>query len=165
MTNLIPVVTATCPRRLNQPVTHDANGAFRGFEIIAAQKYGPPLVGCALQISELARYKHDAFWDAWRRRTCHSQAHQHREEGFLTPVNTGLGGDKKMTLPTTIQPQIITAGPPVVFEPSKKRTPAHPLPVRGAHQTEEKQRGDTGDDADDRERDSKVLSSALLQRL
>lgn len=48
----MPVVTATCPRRLNHPVTQDANGAERGGESIAAQKYGPPLVGCALQTSE-----------------------------------------------------------------------------------------------------------------
>jgi hypothetical protein len=27
ITDLIPVVTATCPRRLNQPVTQDAKGA------------------------------------------------------------------------------------------------------------------------------------------
>jgi hypothetical protein len=50
-TSLIPVVTATCPNRLNQPVTQDAKGAPRGLEIMAAQKYGPPLVGCALHIS------------------------------------------------------------------------------------------------------------------
>ena len=48
---LIPVVTATCPRRLNHPVIHDASGALDGFDNIAAQKYGPPDVGCALQIS------------------------------------------------------------------------------------------------------------------
>lgn len=53
--HLIPVVTATCPRRLNHPHTHDAKGAFSGFDIIAAQKYGPPLVGCALQTSAIAR--------------------------------------------------------------------------------------------------------------
>lgn len=50
-THLIPVVTATCPRRLNHPVTHDAKAAFWGSDNIAAQKYGPPLVGCALQTS------------------------------------------------------------------------------------------------------------------
>ena len=53
---LIPVVTATCPRRLNHPVIHDASGALDGFDNIAAQKYGPPDVGCALQISE---WSHD----------------------------------------------------------------------------------------------------------
>lgn len=47
----MPVVTATCPRRLNHPVIHDANGARFGGESIAAQKYGPPLVGCALHTS------------------------------------------------------------------------------------------------------------------
>ena len=35
---LIPVVTATWPRRLNQPVTHEANAASSGRESIAAQK-------------------------------------------------------------------------------------------------------------------------------
>jgi hypothetical protein len=35
---LIPVVTATCPSRLNQPVTQDASGAFSGSDSIAAQK-------------------------------------------------------------------------------------------------------------------------------
>jgi len=49
---LIPVVTATWPRRLNQPQIHEAKGALLGVESIAAQKYGPPLVGWALQISE-----------------------------------------------------------------------------------------------------------------
>lgn len=49
--HLIPVVTATCPSKLNQPVIHEANGACLGSDNIAAQKYGPPLVGCALQIS------------------------------------------------------------------------------------------------------------------
>jgi len=29
---------------------------------MAAQKYGPPLVGCALQISAAGRYKRDSFW-------------------------------------------------------------------------------------------------------
>ena len=52
MKNLIPVVTATCPRRLNQPQIHEAKGAFLGVESIAAQKYGPPLVGWALQTSK-----------------------------------------------------------------------------------------------------------------
>jgi hypothetical protein len=47
--HLIPVVIATCPRRLNQPVIHDASGALLGLESIAAQKYGPPDVGWALQ--------------------------------------------------------------------------------------------------------------------
>ena len=56
-TSLIPVVTATCPNRLNQPVTQDAKGAPWGLEIMAAQKYGPPLVGCALHISGAARHK------------------------------------------------------------------------------------------------------------
>jgi len=37
-TYLIPVVTATCPSRLNQPVTQDASGAFSGSDSIAAQK-------------------------------------------------------------------------------------------------------------------------------
>lgn len=50
---LIPAVTATCPRRLNQPVTQDAKAAFLGSDNIAAQKYGPPLVGCALQTSRM----------------------------------------------------------------------------------------------------------------
>lgn len=30
------------------PVIHDASGAFSGLDNIAAQKYGPPEVGCAL---------------------------------------------------------------------------------------------------------------------
>ena len=51
-TNLIPAVTATWPRRLNQPQIHEMKGAFLGVESIAAQKYGPPLVGWALQTSE-----------------------------------------------------------------------------------------------------------------
>lgn len=51
MTHLIPVVTATCPSKLNQPVTQEANAAFSGSDNMAAQKYGPPLVGCALQTS------------------------------------------------------------------------------------------------------------------
>ena len=51
---LIPVVTATCPRRLNQPVTQEANAACWGSESMAAQKYGPPLVGCALHTSPMA---------------------------------------------------------------------------------------------------------------
>lgn len=52
MGNLIPVVTATWPRRLNQPQIHEAKGALLGVESMAAQKYGPPLVGWALQTSE-----------------------------------------------------------------------------------------------------------------
>lgn len=35
----------------NYPQIHDASGAFFGFDIMAAQKYGPPLVGWALQTS------------------------------------------------------------------------------------------------------------------
>lgn len=35
---LIPVVTATCPNRLNQPVIHDAIAAFSFLDSIAAQK-------------------------------------------------------------------------------------------------------------------------------
>ena len=57
MTSLIPVVTATCPNKLNQPVTQDAKGAPWRLEIMAAQKYGPPLVGCALHISGVACHK------------------------------------------------------------------------------------------------------------
>jgi hypothetical protein len=57
ITSLIPVVTATCPNRLNQPVTQDAKEAPWGLEIMAAQKYGPPLVGCALHISRAACHK------------------------------------------------------------------------------------------------------------
>lgn len=62
----MPVVIATWPRRLNhpnfmlniqgfsttkdhEPVIHDASAAFSGSESIAAQKYGPPDVGCALR--------------------------------------------------------------------------------------------------------------------
>jgi hypothetical protein len=37
-THVIPVVTATCPRRLNQPVIQDAKAAFWGLAIMAAQK-------------------------------------------------------------------------------------------------------------------------------
>ena len=62
ITSLIPVVTATCPNRLNQPVTQDAKGARWGLEIMAAQKYGPPLVGCALHISCAAYHKAVPFW-------------------------------------------------------------------------------------------------------
>ena len=61
MTSLIPVVIATCPNRLNQPVTQDAKGAPLGLEIMAAQKYGPPLVGCALHISGVAFHKSVPF--------------------------------------------------------------------------------------------------------
>jgi len=59
--NLIAVVAATCPRMLNQPVIQAAKGAPRGLEIMAAQKYGPPLVGYALQISETAHHKRARF--------------------------------------------------------------------------------------------------------
>lgn len=58
--NLSAVVAATCPTMLIQPVIQAAKGAPRGLEIMAAQKYPPPLVGYALQISEswelLTRY-------------------------------------------------------------------------------------------------------------
>lgn len=63
-----------------------------------------------------------------------------------------------MFSPTTIQPHTMTAGPPVVCSPSEKRITSNPL--RDAHQTEEKQGGDTSDDADDGERDTKVLLDA-----
>jgi hypothetical protein len=36
-TNLIPVVIAAWPKRLSQPVTQDAKGAYRGLDIMAAQ--------------------------------------------------------------------------------------------------------------------------------
>lgn len=42
---------------------------------MAAQKYGPPLVGWALQISEVGHYKRDSFWMRQEARACHSQAH------------------------------------------------------------------------------------------
>jgi hypothetical protein len=38
LAHLIPVVTATCPNKLNQPVIQDASGAFFGSDNIAAQK-------------------------------------------------------------------------------------------------------------------------------
>ena len=53
------MVTATCPSRLNHPVIHEAKGALDGFDNIAAQKYGPPDVGCALQIS--VNESHDEY--------------------------------------------------------------------------------------------------------
>ena len=37
-THLIPVVTATWPSRLNQPVIHDAKAACSGLQSMAAQK-------------------------------------------------------------------------------------------------------------------------------
>jgi hypothetical protein len=49
----MPVVMATWPRRLNQPVTQAAKGAcFLGARM-AAQKYGPPAEGMALTISAI----------------------------------------------------------------------------------------------------------------
>ena len=66
--DLIAVVAATCPTRLNHPVIQDAKGACWGLEIMAAQKYGPPLVGYALQISGTGRHKHNTFKDT--QRTC-----------------------------------------------------------------------------------------------
>lgn len=64
---LMPVVTATCPRRLNQPVTQLAMAACFFGVSMAAQKYGPPLVGCALQISVQSRVglKYE-IWRKWR---------------------------------------------------------------------------------------------------
>ena len=52
---------------------------------MAAQKYGPPLVGCALHISRATCYKSDASVDAQKKSACHGQANQHREEGCFTP--------------------------------------------------------------------------------
>ncbi len=51
---------------------------------MAAQKYGPPLVGCALHTSGSACYKCNALMGAQSGRTSHGQADQHREEGYLT---------------------------------------------------------------------------------
>ena len=39
----------------NQPVTHEKNGSFPGGAKVAAQKYGPPLVGIADTISAILR--------------------------------------------------------------------------------------------------------------
>ena len=63
MMNLSAVVAATCPTMLIQPVIQAAKGAPRGLEIMAAQKYPPPLVGYALQISGVGNYQHDTFQD------------------------------------------------------------------------------------------------------
>jgi len=41
-----------------------------------------------------------------------------------------------MFVPTTTQPHTMTAGPPVVCDPSDKKITSYPL--RNAHQTEEK---------------------------
>jgi hypothetical protein len=51
----MPVVTATWPSKLNQPVTHDANGAYFLGARIADQKYGPPADGIADTISAMPR--------------------------------------------------------------------------------------------------------------
>jgi hypothetical protein len=53
--NVIPVVTATWPRRLNHPVIQDAKAACFGGARRADQKYGPPLVGMEDTISAIPR--------------------------------------------------------------------------------------------------------------
>jgi hypothetical protein len=53
-----------------------------------------------------------------------------------------------------MKPHTITAGPPVVCNPSENRI-AYPL--RDAHQTKVKHGRDTGEDADDGKRDTEVL--------
>jgi hypothetical protein len=50
---VMPVVTATWPSRLNQPVTQDARGACFFGARIADQKYGPPADGIADTISAM----------------------------------------------------------------------------------------------------------------
>src|SRR3569833_903910 len=50
----IPVVTATWPNKLNQPVSLAKKADQRGGASNAAQKYKPPLVGMADTISAMA---------------------------------------------------------------------------------------------------------------
>ena len=50
----MPVVTANWPTKLNHPVTQLKKAAVLGVGAsMAAQKYGPPEVGCALVISAM----------------------------------------------------------------------------------------------------------------
>ena len=70
---------------------------------------------------------------------------------------------KESFLPTTIQPQTITAGPPVVYSASgNDDMNAH---SRSTHQTKMEHGCDTRDNADDRERDTKILSHSGQPKL
>ena len=114
-----PAVMATWPRRLNlrnswklddceigeedthQPVIHEKNGANRGGESIYAQKYGPPAIGTAERISAMPAATNIAFAGQ-----CGGSVGVSIEKSLL----------KK---PTTIQPTVMTPGPPV-FKPYVK---------------------------------------------
>jgi hypothetical protein len=68
-----------------------------------------------------------------------------------------------MALPTTTQPQTITAGPPVVYNPSGDGD-KKPI-VEVTHQTKMEHGCDTRDDTDDRERDTEILSLSRKPKL
>lgn len=102
---------------------------------MAAQKYGPPLVGCALHISGAAYQKAVPF------RTCREDAPAIAKPTNIVKkakikLNNWFWDEKKLPLPTTIHPHTITAGPPVVYNPSGNKTLASAF--KNAHQTEEK---------------------------
>lgn len=116
MKHLIPVVTATWPRRLNQPQIHEAKGAFFGVDSIAAQKYGPPLVGWALQISGKCQQR--------RRRVGSGGKPAIAKPTVIVKTvlrdksSHGRGGIIFHPQATTTKPQTITTGPPVFWENS-----------------------------------------------
>jgi hypothetical protein len=92
------VRTATWPRRLNHPVIQLAMGALDAGTIIALQKYGPPDVGCALQISAIARPTSMVIIALINKESLLDRPrHRERKQDY-----------------TMTQPQTITAGPPVV---------------------------------------------------
>jgi hypothetical protein len=61
-----------------------------------------------------------------------------------------------MALPTTTQPQTITAGPPVVYNHSGDNDHKKPI-VEVTHQTKIEQGRNACDDTDDRERNTEIL--------
>ena len=85
----------------DQPVIQDANAAFSLGANIAAQKYGPPLVGIADTISAMPRPTNMA--DSFQQETI-------LWEGYLHEL-------KKLTM---IQPTDMTPGPPMVRPYSKR---------------------------------------------
>lgn len=155
-TNLIPAVTATWPRRLNQPQIHEMKGAFLGVESIAAQKYGPPLVGWALQISERSwqRFGNRA---AIEPQTCHGQTNGHRENCVTSWIaSLAWRGERHLRTGNdqeTPNHNHRTSG--VLWENINKSQATRD--TRDAYQTVEEHRSHTSSDADDRERNAEVL--------
>ena len=80
---------------------------------MAAQKYGPPLVGCALQTSVGAVSVRSRNTDS-DVRTGHRETDHHSEKCYRARVKIRQARTERRGVQTTTHPQTMTPGPPVL---------------------------------------------------